>query len=94
MPLIEESLLNEQKFKELTKEFSKKKYSMDSGEEEDIEDYQNSITSDENESELKEIEEDEDNENDNKEVRFKFFNYIYCIHYLYYTKIIYIYFLK
>jgi len=68
MPLIEESLLDEQKFNELAKKINRKNYSIDSGEDEDIdEEYQNSITSDEKESELKEIEEDEDIENDNKE---------------------------
>ncbi|ORX47871.1 hypothetical protein BCR36DRAFT_85491 [Piromyces finnis] len=68
MPLIEESLLNEQKFKELAKKINKKNYTIDTEEDDDVDDYQNnSLSSDENESELKDIE-DEENDNENKEV--------------------------
>ncbi|KAL6600193.1 hypothetical protein U3516DRAFT_561642 [Neocallimastix sp. 'constans'] len=61
MPLIEEGLLNEQKFKELAKVIAKKQFS-----DIDIEEsYQNN--SDDNESDLKEIyDEDEENEEINK----------------------------
>jgi len=60
MPLIEEGLLDEQKFRELAKVITKKQFS-----DIDIEEsYQNN--SDENESELKEIYEDEENEEINE----------------------------
>jgi len=76
IPLIEENILDEQKFNEFAKKMSRNNYSLDSGEDEDIdEEYQNSITSDEKECELKEIDEDEEDENDNKEVDFKFIIY-------------------